>query len=119
LLAQIELPVGAGIVGDVIAEARPVRLEDPRSDPRYLPQVDALTGLETRSVVTVPLLARGSVLGALQIVNRRDGGAFDQFTGATVTPRAVVKAVRNALVYFAAHRDALFADGAARGPDRQ
>jgi electron transport complex protein RnfG len=50
---------------------------------------------------------------------KRDGGAFDQFTGATVTPRAVVKAVRNALVYFAAHRDALFADGAARGPDRQ
>lgn len=31
---------------------------------------------------------------------RRDGGAFDQFTGATVTPRAVVEAVRNALVYF-------------------
>jgi electron transport complex protein RnfG len=40
---------------------------------------------------------------------RRDGGAFDQFTGATVTPRAVVKAVRNALLYFDAHRDALFA----------
>lgn len=31
---------------------------------------------------------------------RRDGGVFDQFTGATVTPRAVVHAVRNALVYF-------------------
>jgi Na+-translocating ferredoxin:NAD+ oxidoreductase subunit G len=31
---------------------------------------------------------------------RRDGGVFDQFTGATVTPRAVVTAVRNALLYF-------------------
>lgn len=41
---------------------------------------------------------------------RRDGGAFDQFTGATVTPRAVVKAVRNALLYFDAHREALFAN---------
>lgn len=41
---------------------------------------------------------------------RRDGGAFDQFTGATITPRAVVKAVRNALLYFDAHRDALFAN---------
>lgn len=42
---------------------------------------------------------------------KRDGGAFDQFTGATITPRAVVKAVRNALLYFRDHRDQLFAQG--------
>lgn len=40
---------------------------------------------------------------------RRDGGDFDQFTGATITPRAVVQAVRNALIYFLRHREALFA----------
>jgi electron transport complex protein RnfG len=40
----------------------------------------------------------------------RDGGAFDQFTGATITPRAVVKAVKRTLVYFDAHREALFAE---------
>ena len=40
---------------------------------------------------------------------RRDGGDFDQFTGATVTPRAVVGAVRKALVYAERHRDELFA----------
>jgi electron transport complex protein RnfG len=39
---------------------------------------------------------------------KRDGGAFDQFTGATITPRAIVKAVRNSLQYFEDHRDALF-----------
>jgi electron transport complex protein RnfG len=39
---------------------------------------------------------------------RQDGGQFDQFTGATVTPRAVVKAVRNALIYFEENRDAIF-----------
>ncbi len=38
---------------------------------------------------------------------RKDGGVFDQFTGATVTPRAVVQAVRNALVYVQEHGDAL------------
>jgi electron transport complex protein RnfG len=40
---------------------------------------------------------------------RRDGGVFDQFTGATITPRAVVTAVRDALVYFESHRDVVFA----------
>ena len=32
---------------------------------------------------------------------RKDGGDFDQFTGATITPRAVVGAVANALRYHA------------------
>lgn len=39
---------------------------------------------------------------------RRDGGKFDQFTGATITPRAVVKAVHNTLKYFERNRDRLF-----------
>ncbi len=45
---------------------------------------------------------------------RRDGGVFDQFTGATVTPRAVVRAVRATLVYFGAHRRELFAKRSAQ-----
>ena len=39
---------------------------------------------------------------------RRDGGEFDQFTGATITPRAVVKAVHNTLLYFEANNKVLF-----------
>lgn len=39
---------------------------------------------------------------------KRDGGEFDQFTGATVTPRAVVDAVRLALEFFAEHKSFLF-----------
>ncbi|MDH5472694.1 MAG: electron transport complex subunit RsxG [Gammaproteobacteria bacterium] len=31
---------------------------------------------------------------------KRDGGQFDQLTGATITPRAIVKAVHQSLVYF-------------------
>ena len=30
---------------------------------------------------------------------KRDGGDFDQFTGATITPRAIVRAVKNTLLY--------------------
>ena len=39
---------------------------------------------------------------------KRDGGDFDQFTGATITPRAVVKAVHNTLLYFKANNKVLF-----------
>jgi electron transport complex protein RnfG len=51
----------------------------------------------------------------------KDGGYFDQLTGATVTPRAIVRAVYGFLSYFQANRDALFAPAAdlhgARGTD--
>lgn len=39
---------------------------------------------------------------------RQDGGEFDQFTGATITPRAVVDAVRMTLQYYDANREYLF-----------
>lgn len=38
---------------------------------------------------------------------RKDGGAFDQITGATLTPRAVIHAVASALKYFEQHRENL------------
>ena len=35
---------------------------------------------------------------------KKDSGVFDQFAGATITPRAVVKAVKGGLEFFAAHQ---------------
>jgi electron transport complex protein RnfG len=39
---------------------------------------------------------------------KKDGGSFDYMAGATITPRAVIKAVHKALQYFAQHRDEMF-----------
>jgi len=39
---------------------------------------------------------------------RRDGGDFDAFTGATITPRAIVKAVRNSLEYYQRNSQRIF-----------
>ena len=35
---------------------------------------------------------------------KKDGGIFDQFAGATITPRAVVKAVKGGMEFFSAHK---------------
>jgi len=45
---------------------------------------------------------------------KKDGGTFDHFTGATITPRAVVEAVRDGLTLFAAQRSAMLSDGPKR-----
>lgn len=39
---------------------------------------------------------------------RGDGGDFDQLTGASITPRAIIKAIRDTLLYFDANRDEIF-----------
>lgn len=40
---------------------------------------------------------------------KRDGGSFDQFTGASITPRSVVNAVFQTLLYFEDNREVVFA----------
>lgn len=60
---------------------------------------DWILGFEGKSL-TNPKLERWKV--------RKDGGDFDQFTGATVTPRAVVNGVRRTLLYFDQEKEALY-----------
>jgi electron transport complex protein RnfG len=43
---------------------------------------------------------------------KKDGGVFDQFTGATITPRGVVAGIKHGLEVFAAHRTELLQDSA-------
>jgi electron transport complex protein RnfG len=48
---------------------------------------------------------------------KRDGGEFDQLTGATISPRAVVGAVHKALQYFQQHRTEIFTPMESRYPE--
>src|SRR5690606_7176675 len=82
--------------GRVLAHKEPPGL----GDPIEIRRSDWITSFDGRALGDPPL-ERWKV--------RRDGGVFDQFTGATITPRAVVKAMRNTLIYFERHREELFA----------
>lgn len=42
---------------------------------------------------------------------KKDGGIFDQFSGATITPRGVVKAVKEGLIFFKTNHDVLISVG--------
>ena len=48
--------------------------------------------------------------GPAQWAVTKDGGEFDVFTGATITPRAVVNAVQRGLTFFAKHQARIFAE---------
>lgn len=50
---------------------------------------------------------------------KKDGGAFDQLTGATITPRAVVRGIKQGLEVFAAHQGQLLEHEPRQGTQRE
>ena len=70
----LTVPVGEGIVGGVARDGRPVLLDDPYGDARFDPAIDRLTGLRTRSLLTVPVRGPdGEQVAVLQVVNHTRG----------------------------------------------
>jgi sigma-B regulation protein RsbU (phosphoserine phosphatase) len=77
-IVGLKLAVGQGVVGRVIAENAPQRIDDARADARVNMRVDAETGFVTRAILCVPLATAQGPIGALEIINRRDGGVFSE-----------------------------------------
>ena len=50
---------------------------------------------------------------------KKDGGQFDQFAGATITPRGVVDAIRKGLELFAAHKEQMMDLSAPKAPMKE
>lgn len=66
-----------GIAGWIVKCGEPVKIENVRDDPRFLPDIDEIFGFETISLVAVPLAARGKVLGVIEVVNKHTGEQFN------------------------------------------
>ncbi len=68
-----QLERGMGIIGWVVEQGRSLLLDDAQEDERHYAGVDEVTGLTTRSLLTVPLEGRGEIIGALQLLDERSG----------------------------------------------
>jgi hypothetical protein len=75
-IVGVRLPPGTGISGDVVASGQGQAVRDCRSDPRFAAQIAAGTGYVPRTMLVVPLLRGGSPIGALSLLDRRDGGFY-------------------------------------------
>lgn len=78
-IVGVRLPPGVGIAGSVVAGGEGIAVPDCRNDPRFAAQIAAGTGYVPNTMVVMPLKAGdGTVIGALSVLDRRDGGAYDQ-----------------------------------------
>jgi len=70
------LAIGQGVVGRAVAENATQIVTDAGADARVWRASDESTGFVTRSLVCAPLRTAAGPIGALEIINRRDGRAF-------------------------------------------
>ncbi|XP_064618412.1 cAMP and cAMP-inhibited cGMP 3',5'-cyclic phosphodiesterase 10A-like [Liolophura sinensis] len=76
--SQIRFSINRGIAGHVAKTGQSVNIHDAYKDPRFNADVDKATGFVTRSILCMPIISRGKVIGVIELVNKRDG---DHFTG--------------------------------------
>lgn len=79
LKSAVELKMGEGIAGWVAQNRESVLIQDVRDDPRFSSQADHETGFVTRTIVCVPLLYGGDLLGVINVLNSKDKPGFDYF----------------------------------------
>jgi PAS domain S-box-containing protein len=70
------LPPGTGVVGAVVQEGKPIIVGEAQADRRWYRGFDDCTAFTTRSIIAVPMVSRGRTIGAIELLNRRDGVAF-------------------------------------------
>jgi putative nucleotidyltransferase with HDIG domain len=98
-IQSLRVPRGRGIVGSVALSGEAEIVNDVTSDPRWGGDTD--TAFRTRNILTVPLVARGHVIGVLQLLNRVDGAGFttDDLRRMQLFAGPLAAAVANARLY--------------------
>jgi GAF domain-containing protein len=72
----VRLPSGSGIAGAVVAEREGIAVPSCREDPRFAVRIAEGTGYVPYTMLVVPLVRDGEAIGALSVLDRRDGRSY-------------------------------------------
>jgi sigma-B regulation protein RsbU (phosphoserine phosphatase) len=75
---KLSLKMGEGIAGWVAERKKPVISNEVKKDPRYSSKLEEQIGFSIDSLICVPLLRRGNLIGVATVLNKLDGKIFDQ-----------------------------------------
>jgi len=71
---KFRLKIGQGIAGHVAASGESIIVNDTKESPHFFAGVDKHTGFKTKTVLCVPMISQGKVLGVIQVLNKKKGG---------------------------------------------
>lgn len=72
-LIGLSIPKNQGIVGWVVENASVLHIENVKDDSRFYSEVDRVTGYETHSILCAPLIINSHAIGALELLNKKQG----------------------------------------------
>lgn len=72
-LKTMSLPIGQGIAGWVAQNRQPQVVNDTKTDPRFAGKFDKASGFQTRSLLCVPMVFRGELVGVVEVLNKKEG----------------------------------------------
>ena len=78
LLRPVGVPLEGSAAGWVFRRGQPLIIQDVKVDQRHFKVVDRLTKHVTHSLVAVPLMVRGEVIGVLEALNKKDNAHYTE-----------------------------------------
>lgn len=78
LLRPVGVPLTGSAAGWVYRKGQPLIIQDVKVDKRHFDVVDRMTNHETQSLVAVPLMVRGEVVGVLEALNKKDDAHYTE-----------------------------------------
>ena len=78
VLRPMGVPLDGSAAGWVFRRRQPLIIQDAKVDKRHFKVVDRVTKHETNSLVAVPLMVRGDVIGVLEALNKKDDAHYTE-----------------------------------------
>lgn len=67
------VPLGKGVAGWVAENQQPVIINDVQNDTRFTGQIDKSSGFSTRSILAIPMVVNGELVGVAEALNKIGG----------------------------------------------
>lgn len=75
----IEMDDNVGIVGCAVSENQSLKINDVQNDPYFNKDIDKKTGYETQTMMVIPMENKNDeVIGAIQVINKKEDEIFDE-----------------------------------------
>ena len=78
VLRPMGVPLDGSAAGWVFRKRQPLIIQDAKADKRHFKVVDRVTKHQTNSLVAVPLMVRGEVIGVLESLNKKDNAHYTE-----------------------------------------
>ena len=92
-LKLISLPMGSGVLGWCATNRKSANIRNTQEDPRFDSDIDKKTGFLTKSILAVPMIRYGKLIGVVEAVNKNNESGFSDHDEQVLTVLAAQAAL--------------------------